>query len=200
MVLTLQFWCPVLLSPCSFGFHHRYASGQPQQLLQPLDLHALHGPPVPRAGRALPLLLLQLPKGLPAGRDKQKEQLIQLFPEPAQLQPEELHAAILCVTSFRLDCLPSIRLCDMDSLSLGGLVCMCIRYLSICTAPHLGAVCVGWGVLTGGGEVVSMGADGRVTQPPDCPWISHEFLQALLLPWLHCCPGCWMSCLCSLDL
>lgn len=86
--------------PDSLGLHHSHAPGQPQQLLQPLDLHALHRPPLPRTCTALPLLLLQLPEGQPAGRDQrqQKEQLLHLRPEPPQLQPEELLAAIHGVT------------------------------------------------------------------------------------------------------
>ena len=86
--------------PCSLGFHHCHAAGQPQQLLQPLDLPALHRPPLPRPRAALPLLLVQLPEGPPAQRDErqQKEQLIHLRPEPGQLQPEGLLAAIRGVT------------------------------------------------------------------------------------------------------
>ncbi|CAL8402418.1 unnamed protein product [Arctogadus glacialis] len=43
--ITFRFYGPDVL--CRHGFHHRHAIGQPQQLLQPLDLHVLCGPPVP---------------------------------------------------------------------------------------------------------------------------------------------------------
>lgn len=86
--------------PCSFCLHHRHALGQPQQLLQPLDLHALHGPPLPRTRAALPLLPCWFPEGRPAWRDKrqQEKQLIHLCPEPSQLQPEELFSAIISMS------------------------------------------------------------------------------------------------------
>lgn len=86
--------------PHSLCFHHCHAPGQPQQLLQPLDLHALHRPPLPRTRAALPLLLCSVPEGQPAWRDEhqQEKQLLHLRPESSQLEPEELLSTILGVS------------------------------------------------------------------------------------------------------
>lgn len=130
---------PPFLPSISLSLHHSHAPGQPQQLLQPLDLHALHWPPLPRTCTALPLLLLQLPEGQPAGRDQrqQKEQLIHLCPEPPQLQPEELLAAICSVTSLGQDCLLRLSLCQHGQSAPWWPVRVCMRYLSVCTLSHL---------------------------------------------------------------
>lgn len=103
--------------PCSFCLYHRHALGQPQQLLQPLDLHALHGPPLPRTCAALPLLLCPLPEEQPAWRDKhqQEEQFIHLCPESPQLQPEELLSAIFSVSHLPGSPLLRQGLCRLQS-------------------------------------------------------------------------------------
>lgn len=131
--------------PHSFGLHHCHALGQPQQLLQSVDLHALHRPPLPRTCTALPLLLCSLPEGQPAWRDKhqQEKQLIHFCPESSQLQPEELLSAILGM-SHRPG-LPGQPLgCVASSLPTGGCAWNCVRCLLVCIPPLLGLarVCV----------------------------------------------------------
>lgn len=82
--------------PCSLPLHHRHAPGQPQQLLQPLDLHAVHGAPLPRPDAALPLLLHALPEVTAGVRPErqQEEQLLLPRPQLQEHEPEELHAAV----------------------------------------------------------------------------------------------------------
>uniref|UniRef100_A0A8B9TLD9 Oxytocin receptor n=1 Tax=Anas platyrhynchos TaxID=8839 RepID=A0A8B9TLD9_ANAPL len=79
----------------SLSLHHRHAPGQPQQLLQPVDLHAVHGAPLPRPDAALPLLLHALPEVAAGVRPErqQEEQLLLLRPQLQEHEPEELHAA-----------------------------------------------------------------------------------------------------------
>lgn len=65
-----------------------------------MDLHALHGPSLPRTRAALPLLLCSVPEGQPAWRDEhqQEKQLLHLRPESSQLESEELFSTILSMS------------------------------------------------------------------------------------------------------
>lgn len=160
--------------PHSFCLHHCHALGQPQQLLQPVDLHALHRSPLPRTRAALLLLLCSLPEGQPARRDEcqQEEQLIHLCPEPSQLKPEELLSAIFSM-SHRPGppgqpqgwwCgLQSSPVVAVHEAALG--VYWFASLLSLSWLERVSYSDVGWGN-------VSMG-DDRVTQPSEGHLNSH---------------------------
>lgn len=146
------------LSTFSLGFHHRHAPGQSQQLLQPLDLHALHRPPLPRTCAALPLLLIPPPERQPAWGDErqQEEQLDHLCPEPAQLQPEAVLTAIPGVTGPGL---PSTSGAARQRRSGSWRLGTCVYEVPFGLYPlYLGQ-------LELGGEAAPMGKDCRVTQP-----------------------------------
>lgn len=70
---------------------------------------------------------------------------------------------------------------------------MCIRYLSVCTPPHLGGAGAGQGIWTWGGEAISEGEDERVTQPLDNPWTSPGLPPYSCYPVPTAAPGCWVG-------
>lgn len=87
------------LSSCSHAFHHLHAAGEPQQLLQPLDLHVLRRTPLPGPQAELSVLLIALPQVLAVSvrarlRLQSQEQLLHLRHQEHQ-QPEEHHANVL---------------------------------------------------------------------------------------------------------
>lgn len=80
----------------SITIHHHYPSGEFEQLLQPLDLHAFHWPPFSWPLAPFPLLLLPLFKIATRmwSQRQQEKQLLHVCPESQKLQPEEFHTTI----------------------------------------------------------------------------------------------------------